>query len=550
MEPLSLSSKVKNIICLLNLFGKVGRILMVWLCISIETNGQGLVYSKDGISYTVNVQLVKSEKRYDEIRYIYSINLVLTNDTDEDVKIQYAVVNQPIRCWKVDAPSCFGTDIEQGWKQEFVLSANKTITYQGCWASTCDYIIPGWNIKPLYFIKKRENSPQPTPPPKQTPTTTYPPKGYRYGDPIDRSPSKPSYEDTQQKQREEAQRRQEEQRRKEEEKRQQEETDRLRKQTLFNDYFLKGIDYENEEKFGAARSQYNLALTYAQNEAERKEVSTRLGYIDRAERDKAQADKAEQQRLQQEAEKARLEEVRRQNMETYNNFTRELEQKQQQNEELANSLQPVIENILNLEVDPLKETDNIFIINGNYTHLLAPFVISNQTQSLNEGENSPSWNFTCGQLNKKGLSFLLSFEFLEMKISNFKFNGLSTSGNRVNFSGDMKASSQNFSVTIGKDFRTPSNKLHLFLGPSLSYFILTDHVFNYGAGLSKEYRQGGLKEKQFLYGFNSKILLFITNGIGISIGYEARIPIKKTDTNFNYYPNKLSYAHAGLYFRM
>lgn len=530
-----------------NRYRKVAKILVLLTVLAVQVNGQRLVHSEDGVSFYIDAKLSRSWiNASGEQRYYWDVFLTLRNDTPREVYIGRAFAIMPIQCWKIDGLVC-DNGMAQGWLSGVRVQPNSIETYQSCWTSVCDYVTPGWDIGAIRFLGNP--NPQPTPPPQKTPPTTYPPKGYRYGDPIDRSPTKPSYDDTQQKQREEAQRRQEEQRRKEEEKRQQEESTRLRKQTLFNDYLLKGLDYENEEKYSAARSQYNLAMTYAQNEAEKREVTTRLNSIDRAEKDKIQADKAEQQRLQLEAEKARLEEVKRRNAEIYNNKMREYEQIQKQNEEMVNSLQPLIEDIINLEIAPLSESNEIGVISGNYLHLLSPFVISSQTSTLNEGERRPSGNITSGYLKKKGLSFFFSFDFLELKNSNFKFNALTTSGNRANFSGTLEASSIQFSFQIGKDFRTKNNKLHLFIGPSISYFDLISHKYSYGSGLSKEFKQDGIKW-QLSSGLDSKIFVFITNGIGITISYGVSVLTKKPDTSLNYYPYNFDYVRAGLFFRL
>jgi hypothetical protein len=212
------------------------------------------------------------------------------------------------------------------------------------------------------------------------------------------------------------------------------------------------------------------------------------------------------------------------------------------------ALAPFMESMLNTKHESLKQTDNIFLLSGGYKHLLSPFVGSNRTNKINE--NIASWYVNTGSLNKKGLSFFVDAELLELNTPNYTFNGVSTSGNRVNFTGTLKASAVAVAASLGKDLRSKNNKSHLYIGPTVSYLGLTDHVFKYGTGLAKEFRQDGMKEDQFQWGIDAKYFLFLTNGVGLNASYGFRLPVKEVDKSVNYYPSGFTYAHIGLVIRL
>ncbi len=264
--------------------------------------------------------------------------------------------------------------------------------------------------------------------------------------------------------------------------------------------------------------------------------------------DRNRQEEAENQRRQQIADQKQreLEAQRARAVNSYNQSMTDLERRNKQNEELIQQTAPLLEGMLNTEHPALATAGDLFLIGASFAPPLAPVFVSNTYTSLSTYK--PGWSFSLIALNKKGLSAISSVHYVRQNAPDFTFTGQSTAGTMADFSGSLSAETMQISLSAGKDFRSKNNKVHLYLGPSLGYIFIFDHVFTYGPN-SKEYRQQGVKDK-FLYGLDGKLALFLGEAFGIKAGYSLRVLFKKEDEIMNYKLGNYTYADAGLFFRI
>lgn len=528
------------------------RFLFLFIILVVQAhllNGQQrLVYSEKGVSFYVEARLAKSWLNTEgERRYYWDVFLTLRNDTELDAQIPRAYAEIPLNCWKINGLTC-SESVAQGWLQGIRLPARSTRTFQSCWTSVCDNMTPGWQIGGWYFITNQKTPP--TAPPASKPPTGKPNlPTYRYGDPIDRSPKPPTQNDSYQT---EKRRKTEEQERAQQQRQMQQEQERQNKSNLFQKYFQAGADYEAEEEFDAALSQYRLAQSNASTNTERQEIQTRIESVLRAKQNYEAAEKANALRRQQEAEQERLERVRQQNIETYQKQVKEMEQKQENYQKIVETVTPPIIDYLLNEASPLKDETEIFYLSGGYDQLLSPLFVSNLPDRATEQVSVFNWHFGTGILKRKGLSSFIDVSSIKQHNSLFQFNAATTSGGRANFSGAFKTEAMAIVLSVGKDIWIAKGHLHLYLGPSIGYLGLFDHVFTYvnATKVPVDFRVDGIKNDNIVGGIRGQIMLFLGNKIALKGGYSFNDFLSKVPADSYYKPTGFSSASVGLAFRI
>ncbi|WP_288428281.1 hypothetical protein [uncultured Spirosoma sp.] len=257
-----------------------------------------------------------------------------------------------------------------------------------------------------------------------------------------------------------------------------------------------------------------------------------------------QAAEAEQQRSEQ---LQALDQQRQQALEEYNQQIANLQQQQVQSQQLIQSTAGLVQNILETEVDELQTADNLFLMGLGASGLTTPWLVSNRTTE--RGESSLDWSFHVAVLSRKGLSMVVLGQLLQQNNEKFVINAQGTSGRSSDFYGKLQSKLYTVQASLGKDIQSKSGKVHLFVGPQISWISGTEHSWEYDKS-KLPYREKTIESSYWCWGGAIQTFFFLGDRLSLTGGWSYSRFFADSASNSLYKLNNYSAYNLGLSLRL